>query len=83
MTTSNAARSYDDEQHCIALRPGRLAHSKQGHHSFEGISAQSVGSRGICMHVIEIPPGGRARAHLHEDHESTIYMARGEVVCWY
>ena len=24
------------------------------------------------MHVITIPPGGRARAHLHEAHESAV-----------
>jgi uncharacterized RmlC-like cupin family protein len=81
-----AAQIRDDQQterHCLAIKPGGLSESKQGHHVFEGISAQSAGSRGLCMHVIEIPPGGRARAHLHEDHESAIYMAQGEVVCWY
>ena len=82
----SAAQVQDDgqgERHCIAIKPAGLSHSKQGHHVFEGISAQSAGSRALCMHVIAIPPGGRARAHLHEDHESAIYMARGDVVCWY
>jgi uncharacterized RmlC-like cupin family protein len=81
-----AASSHDDqqtEQHCVTVKPERLGHSKQGHHVYEGISAQSAGSRGLCMHVIAIPPGGRARAHLHEDHESAIYMLQGETVCWY
>jgi uncharacterized RmlC-like cupin family protein len=85
MATS-AAQVQDDgltERHCIAVKPGRMSQSKQGHHVHEGISAQSAGSRALCMHVIEIPPGGRARAHLHEDHESAIYMAQGDVVCWY
>jgi uncharacterized RmlC-like cupin family protein len=71
------------EQHCIAITPGGLSHSKQGHHVFEGISAESAGARALCMHVISIPPGGRARAHLHEDHESAVYMVQGEVICWY
>ena len=35
------------------------------------------------MHVIAIPPGGRARAHLHEAHEAAVYMVEGEVICWY
>ena len=35
------------------------------------------------MHMISIPAGGRAKAHLHEDHESAVYMARGETICWY
>jgi len=83
----NAAAQVHDfrptEQHCVAIKPGGLSHSKQGHHVFEGISAQSTGSHGLCMHVIAIPPGGRARAHLHEGHESAVYMLQGAVVCWY
>ncbi len=71
------------EDHCIAVKPGRLSESKQGHHVFEGVSAQSTGARALCMHVIAIPPGGRARAHLHEHHESAVYMVRGDVICWY
>ncbi|MGH2839251.1 MAG: cupin domain-containing protein [Solirubrobacteraceae bacterium] len=71
------------EEHCIAIKPGGLSESKQGHHVFEGISAESAGSRALCMHVIVIAPGGRARAHLHEDHESAVYMVEGEVICWY
>ena len=74
---------HDVEEHCVAVKPGGLSESKQGHHVVEGISAQSTGSRALCMHVIEIPPGGRARAHLHEDHESAVYMVQGEVLCWY
>ncbi len=83
----NAAAQVHDfrptEQHCVAITPGGLSHSKQGHHVFEGISAQSTGSRGLCMHVIEIPPGGRARAHLHEGHESAVYQLQGATVCWH
>lgn len=28
-----------------------------------GISAESAGARGLCLHTLVIPPGGRARAH--------------------
>ena len=86
MATTAAQRSDDDrtEAHCVTIRPGRMTgQSKQGHEVFEGISAQSVGASGLCLHVIVIPAGTRARAHLHENHESAIYMAAGEVLCWY
>jgi len=43
-----------------------------------GICAQSVGSEKICMHLVEIPPGAVAKAHLHP-HETTIYVIEGEV----
>lgn len=29
------------------------------------------------MHLLTIPPGGRARAHLHESHETAIYALEG------
>jgi uncharacterized RmlC-like cupin family protein len=83
ITAAPLPDDHRTEQHCLAIRPGSLSNSKQGHHVFEGISAQSAGARALCMHVIAIPPGGRARAHLHEDHESAVYMVQGEVVCWY
>ncbi|MDQ3849188.1 MAG: cupin domain-containing protein [Actinomycetota bacterium] len=81
--TAQIEAAAPSDQHCIAITPGALSESKQGHHVFEGISAESAGARALCMHVISIPPGGRARAHLHEDHESAVYMVEGEVICWY
>ena len=35
------------------------------------------------MHLLTIPPGGRAKAHLHENHETAIYVLSGEAVMWY
>jgi len=49
----------------------------QGFDYFEGISAESAGARGLCMHRLEIPPGGGARPHLHEHHETAIYVLEG------
>lgn len=56
---------------------------KQGFSYFAGISAETVGARGLCMHQLTIPPGGRARAHLHENHETAIYVLSGEAEMWY
>ncbi|HEX3050784.1 MAG TPA: cupin domain-containing protein [Aggregatilineaceae bacterium] len=68
---------------CRLIRPGATYEGKQGFSYFEGISAQSVGSTGICMHLLTIPPGGRAKAHLHEHHETAIYVLSGESEMWY
>jgi hypothetical protein len=47
-----------------------------------GISAESVGAQGIHMQIVTIPPGARAKAHKHENHETAIYALRGEsLVC--
>ncbi len=39
-------------------------------------------ARTPCMEVATLPPGGRARAHLHADHESAAYVISGEFVLW-
>lgn len=68
---------------CRLVRPGSTYDGKQGFSYFEGIAAESVGSHGICMHLLTIPPGGRAKAHMHESHETAIYMLTGEAHTWY
>lgn len=75
--TTNASRT------CAVLRAESTYQGKQGFSYFHGISAESVGARGICMHLLTIPPGGRAKAHLHENHETAIYVLSGEAEMWY
>lgn len=62
---------------CVKLRPGNTYSGKQGFNYFEGIAKQTVGSHGVCMHILTIPPGGRAKAHKHETHETAIYVISG------
>ena len=62
---------------CRVVRPGETYAGKQGFEYFAGVSAESVGARNLCMHLLEVPPGGRAKAHLHESHESAIYVLSG------
>lgn len=68
---------------CKVVRAGTAYTGKQGTSYFTGISAETVGARGICMHLLTIPPGARARAHLHETHETAIYVLSGEAVMWF
>lgn len=62
---------------CRIVRPGATYTGKQAFTYFEGIAAETVGADGICMHLLTIPPGGRARAHLHAAHETAIYVLAG------
>jgi uncharacterized RmlC-like cupin family protein len=62
---------------CIVIDRGSMYSGAQGVDYFEGISAQTAGARGLCMHRLEIPPGGSARPHLHEHHETAIYVLQG------
>jgi len=68
---------------CRRLRRGETYHGKQGFDYFAGVSAETAGATGICMHLLEIPPGGRAKAHLHEAHETAIYVLSGCSEVWY
>lgn len=68
---------------CAVVRAGATFAGKQGFSYFQGISAESVGARGVCMHLLTIPPGTRARAHLHEEHETAIYVISGQAEMWY
>ncbi|TIP99807.1 MAG: cupin domain-containing protein [Mesorhizobium sp.] len=68
---------------CHLIRPESSYEGKQGLSYFTGIAAETVGSTGICMHLLTMPPGARARAHMHESHETAIYVLSGEVHTWY
>lgn len=68
---------------CRLIRPSDTYDGKQGLTYFAGIAAETVGSQGICMHLLTIPPGGRAKAHMHESHETAIYVLEGEGLTLY
>lgn len=62
----------------VLVTPGQEYAGKQGHSFFVGISRESAGSRGLCMHQVIIPPGARDHPHLHRDHETAIFIISGE-----
>ncbi|MCB1488809.1 MAG: cupin domain-containing protein [Bauldia sp.] len=62
---------------CKIIRGGAGFHGKQGLDYFSGISAESAGSKAICMHLLEMPPGAAAEPHYHEAHETAIYVLEG------
>lgn len=68
---------------CRIITPGATYEGKQQFTYFEGIAAETTGASGICMHLLTIPPGGRARGHLHEAHETAIYVLSGTAAMWY
>ncbi len=44
-----------------------------------GMSAKNVGSTRLSMNVATIPPGGVARAHIHDGFEVMLYILAGRV----
>jgi uncharacterized RmlC-like cupin family protein len=61
------------------LRPDRSVTSRQQLPYFVGISGQTVGATGLSMHMVVIPPGGRATPHVHVGYETGLYVLEGRV----
>ena len=62
----------------ITVRPQGTHITKQQLPNFEGISAKTAGSKHLCMHLVVIPPGGKAVAHYHDGYETVIYIIAGK-----
>jgi uncharacterized RmlC-like cupin family protein len=63
----------------VTVRQGVAIDAKQAIPYFVGVSARTTGARGISLQRIVIPPGGAARAHVHVDYETAIYIVSGSV----
>ncbi|WPP46980.1 cupin domain-containing protein [Pseudomonas sp. AN-1] len=63
-----------------AVRPDTEVMTRQRLPYFVGISGQTVGAQGLSMHLVVIPPGGRAEPHLHLGYETGIYVLEGRVL---
>jgi uncharacterized RmlC-like cupin family protein len=62
-----------------AVRPEHEVLTLQRLPYFVGISGQTVGSSGLSMHLVVIPPGARAEPHVHVGYETGIYVLEGTV----
>lgn len=62
------------------VRPSQEVMTAQRLPYFTGISGQTVGATGLSMHLVVIPPGGRAEPHIHLGYETGIYVLEGEVL---
>ena len=62
---------------CRVVRSGESYAGKQGLTYRAGLTAATVGARAICMTVAVLPPGARARPHLHRGIETAVYVIEG------
>ena len=65
------------------VAPGQTYVGKQGITYGAGASAEKVGAEKICMNVMPMPPGARAKAHYHDGIETIAYMLSGECAVYY
>jgi uncharacterized RmlC-like cupin family protein len=72
-----------DTSTCRLVQADQQFEGRQGLTYAVGISAESVGSKRVHIQMATIPPGARAKAHLHAEHETAIYQLSGVSGCWY
>ena len=72
-----------DKTRVTVVAPGQTYLGKQGITYGAGASAETVGAQKICMNVMPMPPGARAKAHYHKDIETIAYMLEGECAVYY
>jgi uncharacterized RmlC-like cupin family protein len=73
----------ESEPLCRVLKAGEPFVGKQGFSYRPAVSAETVGANALHMQLLTIPPGGRAKAHKHEAHETAIYVLSGEGCMWW
>ena len=62
---------------CRVIRGGDPFKGKQGLDYFTGVSAESAGSEGICMHLLVMTPGSPHKPHNKEAHHTAQNMLEG------
>lgn len=65
------------------IGPGRTYVGKQGFTYQAGVSAETVGAEQVCLNVLPMPPGARAKAHYHQGIETIAYLLDGECAVYY
>lgn len=62
----------------VVRGPGTRYAGKQGPTYASAVSAETTGSERLWFGRIEMAGGARTKAHLHEHHETAIYVVAGE-----
>jgi uncharacterized RmlC-like cupin family protein len=68
---------------CKVIRSGEAYLGQQGLTYLSGLTGQTAGSRAICMTMVELPPGARAKTHLHRGIETAVYVIDGEAAMYF
>ena len=65
------------------VKPGATYVGKQGFTYGSGASAETVGTSQICMNILPMPDGAKAKVHYHKCIETIAYLLDGECVVRY
>jgi uncharacterized RmlC-like cupin family protein len=68
---------------CRVIRSGPAYQGRQGLTYLAGLTGETAGSREICMTLAVLPPGARAKTHLHRGIETAVYVIDGEAAMYF
>lgn len=70
-------------QRVQVISPGKTYTGKQGFSYGAGCSTETVGAKHICMNVLPMPAGARAKAHHHKGIETIALLLEGECAVYH
>ena len=62
---------------CKVIRSGAEYTGRQGLTYLAGLTGATAGSTGVSMTLVVMPPGARAKTHLHHGIETAVYVVEG------
>lgn len=68
---------------CKVIRSGDAYQGRQGLTYLAGLTGASAGSHAICMTLVTLPHGARAKTHLHHGIETAVYVIEGETEMYF
>ncbi len=68
---------------CRVVRSGDSYVGQQGLTYLAGLTGATAGARAICMTVLTLPDGARAKTHLHRGIETAVYIIDGAAEMWF
>lgn len=68
---------------CKVVPSGPSYVGQQGFTYLAGLTSTTAGSRALCMTVLTLPDGARAKTHLHRGIETAAYIIEGEAEMYF
>ena len=71
--------AVEDHDGIVTIRGGGATRNWNGIHYKQGMSSKNVGTTKLSANIATIPPGGVAKAHIHDGFELILYIIEGQV----
>ena len=68
---------------CKVIHSGASYVGQQGLTYLAGVTGTTAGARALCMTLVTLPDGARAKTHLHREIETAAYVIEGELEVYF